>query len=259
MPTCSPPRCHDGRHPGPVAWGLPTPAPVLDDALPPFPGFRPEAFQFLRDLKANTDREWFKPRKATYEDELLWPMRCLIADLGRELPPRGLPIVGAPDKAVFRIYRDTRFSKNKDPYKTHVGAYLTRSGNRDEDGGVYVHVGPDSRFVGGGFWSPDPALLRRWRAQMLDAPGVFLDVVEALRAEGLEVEMQDALKRMPRGFEHLAEHPIAPFVKGRGLFATRPYTEAQAASPDFAHWAADAALAIRPFLEWGWALADGQG
>ena len=230
---------------------------MFDAALPPFPGFRPDAFRFLRDLQANNDREWFKPRKATYEDELLWPMRCLVAQLGRELPPRGLPITGDPDRAVFRIYRDTRFSKNKDPYKTHVGAYLTRSGDRHEDGGLYVHVAAGDTWVGGGFWSPDPALLRRWRAQMAESPGVFLDVAAALAEGGLEVRTQDPLKRLPRGYEAHAERPVAEFLKGHGLFASRPFTEEDAAAPDFAEAAAETALALRPLLEWGWALAEG--
>lgn len=231
-------------------------ASALANALPPFPGFRPEAFDFLRGLKANNDRAWFQPRKAVYEDELLWPMRCLVAELGRELPRRGLPLTGDPHRAVFRIYRDTRFSKNKDPYKTHVGAYLTRSGDRHEDGGVYVHVGADERFVGGGFWSPDPVLLRRWRAQMLEAPGVFLDVVAGLEAEGLEVRLQDPLTRLPRGYEAAADSPVAHYLRGRGLFVDRPFTEEEAANPAFAETAAETALLLRPFLEWGWALSE---
>src|SRR5690606_41334595 len=82
--------------------------------FPPFPGFRPEAFDFLRALAAHNDREWFKPRKEVYEDEVLWPFRCLVADVTREARAQGIPLAGDPQRAIFRIYRDTRFSKDKD-------------------------------------------------------------------------------------------------------------------------------------------------
>ncbi|HLT46770.1 MAG TPA: DUF2461 domain-containing protein [Rubricoccaceae bacterium] len=230
---------------------------MLDDALPPFPGFRPEAFRFLRQLKANNRREWFKPRKETYEDELLWPMRCLVAEVAREASARGVPLTGDPKRTIFRIYRDTRFSKNKDPYKTHVGAYLTRSGARDEDGGLYVHVGADEAFVGGGFWSPAKALLGRWREHMAARPDAFLAVVERLEEAGLTLHRQDPLKRVPRGYEAHAAGPVAEYLKARGLYASRPVTEDELASPAFTAVVLDTAAALRPLLDWGWALVDG--
>jgi uncharacterized protein (TIGR02453 family) len=226
------------------------------DALPPFPGFRPEAFRFLRALKRNNRRDWFKPRKETYEDELLWPMRCLVAELAREAPAHGVPLTGDPDRAIFRIYRDTRFSKNKDPYKTHVGAYLTRSGARDEDGGLYLHVGADEAFVGGGFWSPSKGLLGRWREAMAARPQAFLGVVERLEEAGLTLHRQDPLKRVPRGFEAHAGGPVAAYLKARGLYAERPVTEEALSTPAFTGLALDTAVALLPLLDWGWALAE---
>jgi uncharacterized protein (TIGR02453 family) len=230
---------------------------VLDDALPPFPGFRPEAFRFFRQLKRNNHREWFKPRKETYEDEVLWPMRCLVAEVAREAPAHGVPLTGDPRRAIFRLYRDTRFSKNKDPYKTHVGAYLTRGGGREEDGGLYVHVGADEAFVGGGFWSPSPGLLRRWREHMTAAPDAFLGVVEQLEDRSLTLHRQDPLRRVPRGYEIHADGPVAEYLKAKGLYATRPVTEDELASPAFTAVVLDTAAALRPLLDWGWALAEG--
>jgi uncharacterized protein (TIGR02453 family) len=227
---------------------------MLDAALPPFPGFRKEAFQFLRELKANNDRAWFKARKSTFDDEVLWPMRCLVAQLGNELPARGLPIAGDPDRAVFRIYRDTRFSPNKDPYKTHIGAYLTRSGDRKEDGGVYVHVGADECFFGGGFWNADPGLVRRWRERMASNPGEFMDIVAGIEQAGLEMRRQDPLKRLPRGYESEAASPAAEYLKAKGIFAMRPIKEKDAGSPTMVETVLDAAGAVRPLLEWGWGL-----
>src|SRR5690606_23763192 len=188
---------------------------------------------------------------------LLWPMRCLVAEVAREASARGVPLTGDPKRTIFRIYRDTRFSKNKDPYKTHVGAYLTRSGARDEDGGLYVHVGADEAFVGGGFWSPAKALLGRWREHMAARPDAFLAVVERLEEAGLTLHRQDPLKRVPRGYEAHAAGPVAESLKARGLYASRPVTEDELASPAFTAVVLDTAAALRPLLDWGWALVDG--
>src|SRR4051794_7961945 len=89
-----------------------------------FTGFEPDAIQFLVDLALNNEREWFQPRKAEYERLLKEPMESLVADLVDRFDARRIPLEADPRKAVFRIYRDTRFSKNKSPYKTNVGASL---------------------------------------------------------------------------------------------------------------------------------------
>jgi uncharacterized protein (TIGR02453 family) len=230
---------------------------LLDAALPPFPGFRPEAFQFLRDLKEHNDRAWFKPRKSTFDDELAWPLRCLVAQLGRDLPARGVPLTGDPDRAIFRIYRDTRFSKDKDPYKSHVGAYLTRSGDRKEDGGLYVQFGADDTFIGAGFWNPDPTLVRRWRDRLAAAPAEFMDVVSSLEGAGLTMRMQDPLKRLPRGYETLSDNPAAEYLKAKGIFATRKFDERAAGAPALSDTIVDTAVAVLPLLEWGWGIKDG--
>ncbi len=227
---------------------------MLDAALPPFPGFRPAAFSFLRDLKDHNDRGWFKPRKATFDDELAWPLRCLIAQLGHDLPARGVPLAGDPDRAIFRIYRDTRFSKNKDPYKTHVGAYLTRSGDRKEDGGLCIQFGADDTFIGGGFWNPDPKLIRRWRERIAAAPTELAEIVTSLEDAGLTMRTQDPLKRLPRGYESMADSPVAEYLKAKGIFATRRLDERAAADPGLAAVIADTAAAVLPLLQWGWEM-----
>ena len=230
---------------------------MLDTALPPFPGFRPEAFQFLRDLREHNDRAWFKPRKGTFDDELAWPLRCLVAQLGRDLPAHGVPLTGDPDRAIFRVYRDTRFSKNKDPYKSHVGAYLTRSGDRKEDGGLYVQFGAEETFIGGGFWNPDPTLVRRWRDRLAAAPAEFMDIVASLEGAGLTMRTQDPLKRLPRGYESLADNPSAEYLKAKGIFATRRLDETAAGAPALSDTIVETAVAVQPLLEWGWGIKDG--
>ena len=232
--------------------------------LPPFPGFRPEAFQFLRDLAQHNEREWFKPRKALFDDELQWPARCLVADLSRRGEAAGLPLTGDPKKNVFRIYRDTRFSNNKAPYKTHVGLYLTRSGDKKDEGGLYVHVAPegqagygqDGPFVSGGFWAPDRDLLRALRERMAAQPHAFLAAVREVEGAGLRVDGRDPLKRMPRGFQDHADSDVADALRWRGFTVTRPFAEADLATPDFTERVLSAGRAMLPLLEWGWDAAE---
>ncbi len=91
-------------------------------ATPAFTGFRPEAIQFLADLASNNDRAWFQPRKGEYESLLKEPLEALIAALAERFEARGIPLRADPAKSPFRIYRDVRFSKDKSPYKTNIGA-----------------------------------------------------------------------------------------------------------------------------------------
>lgn len=219
---------------------------------PPFPGFTPEGLQFLRNLKENNDREWFKPRKAIYDDHLLDPARCLVADFARRAPERDLPLTGDPKRSLFRIYRDTRFSKNKAPYKTHIGLVLSRSGGRKEDGKLYVHIEPGASFVAGGFWRLDPKPLRAVRTRIADAPGAWLDAVAQAEAAGLTVSAGDPLTRMPRGFEDHAESDVAEWIRARFLSARRSVTDDALLDPAFTETVLDIAAGALPVLEFGW-------
>ena len=220
---------------------------------PPFPGFRDKAFRFLRDLKTNNARDWFKPRKAVYDDEILWPMRCLVADAGQHARRRGLPLAGDPKAGLFRIYRDTRFSKNKAPYKTAAGAVLSRSGRRNDPGSVYIHVEPDASFLGAGFWRPDTPTLRAWRLRMAQAPTTFLGMLRALDKAGLALDNDShALKRMPRGFEDHAGTDVADFLRWKTFVATRSFPDEALMTPTFTEEVIRFSEDVLPLLRFGW-------
>jgi uncharacterized protein (TIGR02453 family) len=130
-----------------------------------FAGFRPAALEFFAGLRDHNDPLWFKPRKAIYETEVLAPFRALLLTLSPQLEAVGIPLVGDPDRGIFRIYRDVRFSANKQLYKTHAGAVLTRSGRKGDPGLLYVHVEPGESIGGGRILAPgtgatDPAAPR---------------------------------------------------------------------------------------------------
>ncbi|MEM1053917.1 MAG: DUF2461 domain-containing protein [Bacteroidota bacterium] len=228
------------------------------DAYPPFPGFREEAFQFLLDLRQNNERDWFKPRKATYEDELLWPARCLVGELAEALPRAGVPLTGNPKKAPFRIYRDTRFSKNKDPYKTHLGLVLSRDGDKKNPGALYIHVEPGGSFLAAGFWQPDSPLLRLFRERLVNRPDEWLAIADDLGQAGIEINdgPSGKLKRMPRGFESYADSPVADTLKLKGLVAQRNVDVARTKTPAFSEDVVEFAKDVLPLLAWGWSLMD---
>lgn len=221
---------------------------------PPFPGFRPQGLQFMHDLKQNNERDWFKPRKAIYDDEMVWPLKCLIAELVREAPRRDIPLSADPKTAIFRIYRDVRFSKDKSPYKTHIGAVLSRSGEKKAPGGVYIHIEPGSSFITGGFWRPDGRLLGAWRDRIQAYPDNFLTIVRRAEDNGLEAESEDRLKRMPRGTTLDADHPAAEYLKWKSFLVTRRVSDEELQDPALTDTAVNAMQAMLPLLEYGWNL-----
>ena len=229
---------------------------MLDSNLPPFPGFRNDAFTFLRELARNNDRDWFKPRKATYDDEIVWPLQCLLAEASREAAQRGLALSADPKRAIFRIYRDTRFSKNKEPYKTHAGAVLSRDGSTKSLGGIYVHVEPGQCMVAGGFWHPETTFLKAWRSAMAEDPSAFMEMVEQMDTNGLPVESDEALKRMPAGYETLADHTIAPFMRYKSFTTHRNHPDSDLASTDFAQTLVAFMEQCHPLLAFGWAVEE---
>jgi len=223
-----------------------------------FTGFRPAAFEFLRGLVANNDPNWFKPRKAVYESEVLAPFRALLTALTEALDAAGIPLVGDPARGIFRIYRDVRFSANKQLYKTHQGAVLTRSGGKGDPGLLYVHFEPGASIIGAGFWHPEAELLAKLRGAVVGDPDGFVAMAERLTKRGYSVTCEnERLMRLPRGFEAAKESPIADYVCWKNYLTDVAVSDADMQSPDLVGRIVDFTLAARPLLDWGWdAAAD---
>lgn len=224
------------------------------DDYPPFPGFRKEAFDFLKQLAANNDRDWFKARKSTYDDELVFPMRCLLAEASREAMGRNINLTGNPKKGMFRIYRDTRFSKNKDPYKLSCSAVVSRDGTRKNAGPLYIHLQPGHCFIGAGFWRPESNFIRAWRASMAENPHDFTDMVQALAGKDLSVTSHESLKRMPRGYEDYADSELETYFKYKGFTTGRDYPDEAFQSRALMDHIVAMMEAVYPLLEYGWAI-----
>jgi len=222
-----------------------------------FAGFGPKALPFFKALAFHQSREWFEANRETYESAIRGPMGDLVEDVAERLRKAKIPIKGDRKSSLFRIHRDVRFSANKEPYKTHCGAVLTRSGAKNDAGLLYFHLSPEECFFAAGFHLPQPDQLGRLRAAAARNPKAFKAMTAKLKKAGLSLSAEDSLKRAPRGFEQIEDSEIAAAVRLKSLVCMRPISEATIASPALTDGFCAFARDALPLLEWGWdALAD---
>jgi uncharacterized protein (TIGR02453 family) len=199
----------------------------------PTPRFSAETLRFLRALKRNNRREWFNAHRDDFEAHVRQPMTAIVERLAIDFRAFAPELVASPKASIYRIYRDTRFSENKTPYKTHIAAvFPTRGLLKHEGAGVYFHVSTDDVWIGGGMYSPEApqlqsvrehiaANVRKLRA-IVESPGFRRQVG---RLEG------ERLQRVPRGFPK--DHPAAEFLKFRQFLAGAEFPASLATSPKF--------------------------
>ena len=178
-----------------------------------FGGFSAEALKFFRQLEKNNDRQWFTPRKAQFEELVRQPMLQLTALVADDLRTFAVDNVKEPEKALFRIYRDTRFSKDKTPYKTHIAATFPRRGLPKMAGaGFYFSVSHTGIEVAGGMYMPGPAELAAVRAAVAADEKNFRQLISAKPLQKKLGELQgDRLARVPKGYP--ADHPAADLLR----------------------------------------------
>jgi uncharacterized protein (TIGR02453 family) len=210
------------------------------------PRFTPQAIAFLRALKRNNNREWFKARKDRYDTLLRDPMTALIERLARDFEAFAPDLIANPKASLYRIYRDTRFSENKAPLKTHVAAVFPCRGLAKHQGaGLYLEVATDWVWVGGGFYAPESselqairehiaANLRRFRT-IVESPG-FRRSVGRLSGEQLQ--------RAPRGFPQ--DHEAAEYLRFRQFLAGREFPASFASNPRFYRGVVDTFRKVAP-------------
>ncbi len=215
-------------------------------------GFGPDTFAFLRGLAANNDRTWFAANKAEYERCILVPFRLLLADLISTLAARNSPLGGDPVRAIFRVHRDVRFSREKLPYKTHAGAILTRNGIKGAPGVLYIHIDPAGCFLAAGFHAPDREQLGAIREAIYVDPDRFETIRTGLANAGLRLDTSAALSRMPRDYQDAAALSVADVLRLKRFIVRRPLTAATVAGSGLTAAAADFATETEPLLRFGW-------
>ncbi len=197
-----------------------------------FPGFPPEALEFFRELRNHNQREWFQPRKALYEERVKRPMRELVEALNRALATFAPEYATDPDKAIYRIYRDTRFSPDKTPYKDHIAASFNPRGPAHAEGGFYVAVSDTEAAIGGGLYRPGPETLLAVRRHIAARHEELRKILRAPPVRKLLGELQgEKLARLPKGFP--ADHPAEDLLRFKSflLYVTLP--PEVAATPEF--------------------------
>lgn len=193
----------------------------------------PAIFRFLKELAAHNDREWFNANKERYVSEVRDPLLRFVEDFGPRLARISKNMLADPRPvggSLFRIYRDTRFSRDKRPYKTHAGLSFRHRDGRDVHGPVlYLHLEPGTVFMAAGMWHPDADTLRKVRDAIAEHPGRWKRV---LASRGVDLdEGHEDLKRPPRGYD--PEHPFVEDLKRRSFTSSRTFTQKEACAPDF--------------------------
>lgn len=216
-----------------------------------FPGLPEDLFLFLQALSENNNRDWFNEHKDRYYTAVVDPVCDFVEAMRPRLQaisPRYVADSRPYGGSMFRIYRDTRYSKDKRPYKENVGCQFRHEAGRDAHApGFYVHIANDGIFFGGGVWLPPNAVLGRIRDAIVENPEQWKKITHnrafVQRFGGVQ---GDGLKRPPRGYD--AAHPHIEDLKRKTFFAMQSGTRELATSPDFINEVTRAFKAAGPLL-----------
>jgi uncharacterized protein (TIGR02453 family) len=223
--------------------------------LPPFDGFSEETINLYSELAENNHRDWFHANKKRYEKYVRTPAKSLIAEMAYRFPAKGLPFIADIKKSMFRPNRDIRFSKNKDPYKTHLGIFfpytLDALGSKPINVlGLYFHIEENSSFVAGGIHTPPGDILKQIRMRIANHYEEYEDIIndESFRSEFPDFMESDRLKRMPQGFDKY--HPAAEHLKQKQFIVMSEVAVQDTYSAELADLIERKAVALMPFLEY---------
>lgn len=217
-----------------------------------FAGFGPNALPFFKGLAFHQNRDWFEENRAIYEAEARQPMIALIEDLAEAFAAAKVPLTGDGKRSIFRLNRDIRFSKDKSPYKTHMGAVMTRSGDKKDQGLLYMHFDPEGCFVAAGFYMPEPPQLLALRNSIKRKPKQFDAMVAALAKGKLALSEEHLMTRLPRGFEEFKGGPLDGPLRLKSFIVHEAVSDKDVLKSAFAKKVSDFAVRSRPLLEFGW-------
>jgi uncharacterized protein (TIGR02453 family) len=220
--------------------------------------FSAATFRFLRDLKANNNRDWFNENKPRYEEVLRQPFLQLIADLQAPLAKISPHFVADPRTqggSMFRIHRDTRFANDKTPYKTWSGARLFHERSRQVDApSFYLHIQQGDCFVGGGKWHPEPESIKRIREFIVNNPAAWKKATRSKSFTSHFMLGGDSLVRPPRGFD--ANHELIEDIKRKDFVASERFADSIASSAELKPLLVDRFKRVAPMVDYLCASLD---
>jgi uncharacterized protein (TIGR02453 family) len=214
-------------------------------------GFEPETIKFLKDLKKNNNREWFNENKSRYEEQVLDVALHFIQSMQgplKDLAPHFTAIPKRIGGSLMRVYRDTRFSKNKLPYKTNIGIQFRHEQAKSVHApGYYVHIDPDEVFLGAGMWMPEAAPLLGIRQRIADKPAEWQRALENKAFARHFTLGGSSLTRPPRGFDK--NHPMIEDIRRKSFIAVKNMKQEDALSPQFQRKVEAAFTAATPYMQ----------
>ena len=191
-----------------------------------------DILQFLNQLAKNNNREWFAENKEWYQrcrEKMFFLVDLLINEI-RKFDVQ-IPVTDTAEN-VFRIYRDVRFSKDKSPYKTHFGSYISKGGRKSHFAGYYIHIAPGESFVGGGLYVPEKEHLKAVRQHISHYPDEFLGIINNPGFKAIYPEMLDhRLKTAPKGFPK--DHPYIHLLRYKSFVFSSPVTDEELIGENF--------------------------
>jgi uncharacterized protein (TIGR02453 family) len=223
-----------------------------------FTGFRPAALTFFRGLARHNDKAWFEDHREAWEREVRDPMRALVEEVDDGLARLAPELLGDPKRSLFRLHRDTRFSKDKKPFKTNAACQFFHQGAGRGAGqsaatpaaGLYFQLAPGDCLVAAGIWMPPPPALVRLRDALAEDPTGFARLVRAApfkRAYGA-LDTEAMLVRMPRGYAE--DHPAAAWLRYRSFTVARVLPDAQVLGPGLPRLLLRHFTPAIPFVRW---------
>ena len=215
-----------------------------------FRGFPPQTLEFLHELALNNNRHWFGENKKRYESQVLDPALAFIAAMQAPLAKISPHLTAMPKRvggSLMRVYRDTRFSRNKQPYKTNVGIQFRHAQGKDVHApGYYVHIDPDEVFLGAGMWHPEADALRAIRKRIVEKPGEWRKVSNGTAFRRHFRLGGESLQRAPRGID--TGHPLIDDLRRKDFIAVKNLDHATAISDGFQEEVTAAFRAAAPFM-----------
>ena len=210
--------------------------------MPEFNGFPGDFFAFFEELSRNNNRAWFNDNKPRYYESVVNPVSAFIVCMAPRLQRISRHYIADPRPhggSMFRIYRDTRFSRDKSPYKTHAGVQFRHEAGKDAHApGFYVHLAADGLFAGGGVWRPAAKQLGLIRDFIADNPRAWGRIAHAKKTREIGGVRGDALKRPPRGYD--AGHPHIGDLKRKSFYLMTELPAAHALEAGFVDEAEEA-------------------
>ncbi|MEM8889056.1 MAG: DUF2461 domain-containing protein [Bacteroidota bacterium] len=207
-----------------------------------------DTLKFLKELSKNNNREWFDENRGSYikaRDNF----RAFVEDLIDEIIDFDPDLIGIEGKkAIFRLFRDVRFSKNKDPYKTNFGASLSKGGRKSPYAGYYIHLSPDGNFFGGGSYRPEAAELKKIRAYIETNAADLHAITSDKKFQELFGNIQgDSLKTAPKGYPK--DHPEIELLRMKGFYVMTSLPTAELTQEGLAQKVAEKLKVMHPLVE----------